>query len=279
MKLLFVGDIVARGGREMLRGGLKTIVAAHQIDMVIVNGENAAAGAGLTREITDGLFKAGVDVITSGNHIWDKREVLEFIDKMPRLLRPANYPPGAPGSGSCVWTSGDGVTVGVINIMGRVFMAPLDDPFAAVTQHIDRLREAGASIILVDVHAEATSEKIAMGWHLDGRVTAVVGTHTHVQTADERILPNGTAYVTDVGMTGPHDGVIGMDREGVLGRFLTGMPSRFEAATDDVRLHAVVITADPATGRATSIVRLSLAQADIDALSAKLGTESVSSLP
>lgn len=278
MRLLFIGDIVARSGRDILRRGLKVIVRTHDVDMVIVNGENAAGGAGLTRDITEELFKAGVDVITSGNHIWDKREVLEFIDKMPRLLRPANYPPGAPGSGSCVWTSAEGVAVGVINVMGRIFMAPLDDPFVAVAQHIDRLREAGATIILVDVHAEATSEKMAMGWHLDGRVTAVLGTHTHVQTADERILPNGTAYLTDVGMTGPHDGVIGMDREGVLARFLTGLPARFETASGDPRLHAVLITADSATGRATAIARLSLSLTDIDAMAAHLHSEPASSL-
>jgi metallophosphoesterase (TIGR00282 family) len=273
MRLLFVGDIVARSGRDILRRGLKAIVRIHDVDMVIVNGENAAGGAGLTREITEELFKAGVDVITSGNHIWDKREVLEFIDKMPRLLRPANYPAGNPGAGSCVWTSTDGVAVGVINVMGRVFMAPLDDPFVAVAHHIERLREAGATIILVDFHAEASSEKVAMGWHLDGRVTAVLGTHTHVQTADERILPNGTAYLTDVGMTGPHDGVIGMDRDGVIARFLTGLPSRFEAATGDPRLHAVLITAEPSTGRATAIERLSLSLRDLESMVAQLAGE------
>jgi len=278
MKLLFVGDIVARGGRDILRRGLKAIVRSHDVDMVIVNGENAAGGAGLTREITEELFKAGVDVITSGNHIWDKREVLEFIDKMPRLLRPANYPPGNPGSGSCVWTSAAGVAVGVINVMGRIFMAPLDDPFAAAAQHVDRVREAGATIILVDIHAEATSEKLAMGWHLDGRVTAVVGTHTHVQTADNRILPHGTAYLTDVGMTGPHDGVIGMDRAGVIARFLTGLPSRFEPATGDLRLHAVVITADPETGRASAIERLSLSLNDLESMAAQLDPEPASSV-
>jgi metallophosphoesterase (TIGR00282 family) len=275
MRLLFVGDIVARSGRDILRRGLNAIVRSHDVDMVIVNGENAAGGAGLTRDITEELFKAGVDVITSGNHIWDKREVLEFIDKMPMLIRPANYPAGNPGAGSCVWTSTDGVSVGVINVMGRVFMAPLDDPFVAVAHHIERLREAGATLILVDFHAEASSEKVAMGWHLDGRVTAVLGTHTHVQTADERILPNGTAYLTDVGMTGPHDGVIGMDRDGVIARFLTGLPSRFEAATGDPRLHAVLITADPNTGRATAIERLSLSLRDLESMAAQLAGEPV----
>src|SRR5687768_6667686 len=263
MKLLFVGDIVARGGRDILRRGLNAIVRSHDVDMVIVNGENAAGGAGLTREITEELFKAGVDVITSGNHIWDKREVLEFIDRMPMLIRPANYPAGNPGAGSCVWKSAEGVAVGVINVMGRVFMAPLDDPFVAVAHHIERVREAGATIILVDFHAEASSEKVAMGWHLDGRVTAVIGTHTHVQTADERVLPNGTAYLTDAGMTGPHDSIIGMEKEPSLARFLTGMPSRLEPATGNPRLNGLLIEADDKNGRATRVTRISCSDADL----------------
>jgi metallophosphoesterase (TIGR00282 family) len=202
-------------------------------------------------------------VVTSGNHIWAKRQALEFIDQVPRLLRPANYPAGTPGSGAHVWRSPDGVAVGVINVMGRVFMSPVDDPFAVVTQQIARVRDEGAQLIFVDFHAEATSEKMAMAWHLDGRVTAVIGTHTHVQTADERVLPGGTAYLTDVGMTGPHDGVIGMERAGAVARFITGLPGRFDAATGDPRLHGVIITADPATGRATAIQRLSLTPEDM----------------
>ena len=265
MKLLFIGDIVARPGRDLVRRGLKSLVRAYGIDMVIANGENAAGGAGLTREIADELFAAGIHVMTSGNHIWDKREVMEFIDRHPRLVRPANYPAGAPGAGSYVWTH-EGLVVGVINVMGRVFMANLDDPFVAATTELARVREAGATVVFVDIHAEATSEKQAMGWHLDGRVTAVVGTHTHVQTADERILPGGTAYLTDVGMTGPHDGVIGMDRNGVLARFTTGLPSRFEPATGDPRLHAVVISADAASGRALAIERIALSADQLSAL-------------
>jgi 2',3'-cyclic-nucleotide 2'-phosphodiesterase len=263
IKLLFIGDIVARAGRDLVRQGLRRIVQAHAIDMVIANGENAAGGAGITREITDELLAAGVDVLTSGNHIWAKRETLEFIDKEPRLLRPANYPAATPGAGSHVWQNEDGVAVGVINLMGRVFMAPLDDPFVVVRQQIAHVRERGAKIIVVDFHAEATSEKVAMGWYLDGEVTAVVGTHTHVQTADERVLPGGTAYMSDVGMTGPHDGVIGMDRAGAVARFVTGIPSRFDAASGDPRLHAVVITADDTTGRATAVQRLSLTPGDL----------------
>jgi metallophosphoesterase (TIGR00282 family) len=263
INLLFIGDIVARTGRDLVRGGVASLIARHQIDMVIANAENAAGGAGITREIADDLLKGGIDVLTSGNHIWDKREVLEFISREPRLIRPANYPPGTPGAGSCVWRGHGDLAVGVINLMGRVFMAPMDDPFAVVRQEITRVREAGARIIFVDFHAEATSEKLAMGWHLDGAVTAVVGTHTHVQTADERVLPGGTAYLTDVGMTGPHDGVIGMERAGSVARFTTGLPSRFDSASGDPRLHAAIISADPATGRATRIQRLSLAPEDM----------------
>lgn len=264
MRLLFIGDIVARPGRELVRRLLDAIVTTHAIDVVIANGENAAGGAGITREITQELLAAGVHVLTSGNHIWDKREVLQFIDSEPRLIRPANYPAGAPGAGWYVWRppTGDLPPVGVINVMGRVFMTQLDDPFASVKTQIARTRDAGARIILVDFHAEATSEKLAMGWFLDGEVTAVVGTHTHVQTADERVLPGGTAYLTDVGMTGPHDGVIGMDRTGSIARFTTALPTRYETATGDVRLHAVVITADPVSGRATAIERLSMRDGD-----------------
>ena len=262
MNLLFIGDIVARTGRDVIRRILPALVKRRAIDVVIANGENAAGGAGLTREITNELLGAGVNVLTSGNHIWNKREVLEFIDHEPRLLRPANYPIGTPGKGSCVWTTDAGVAVGVINVMGRVFMAPMDDPFAVVKVHIAQVRDAGAKIICVDFHAEATSEKLAMGWHLDGEVTAVLGTHTHVQTADERVLPGGTAYLTDVGMTGPHDGVIGMERAGAVGRFLTGLPARFDAATGDPRLNGVIIEADPETGRAQRIERVSVSPAD-----------------
>jgi 2',3'-cyclic-nucleotide 2'-phosphodiesterase len=258
MKVLFVGDIVARPGRDLLKRGLKSLVRAHGIDVVLANVENAAGGAGVTREIADELLALGVQVLTSGNHIWDKREVMQFIDDEPRLLRPANYPQGAPGSGSFVLDDGDSVSVGVVNVMGRIFLANIDDPFAVATREIARVREAGARIIVVDFHAEATSEKIAFAWHFDGAVSAVIGTHTHVQTADERVLPGGTAYITDVGMTGATDGVIGLERTAVITRFMSGLPARIEMASGDPRLNAVVIEADAATGRATRITRLNL---------------------
>ena len=256
MKLLFIGDIVGRPGRDLVRHGLSAIVEHHEIDLVIANAENAAAGFGITREIGDQLLEWGVDVMTSGNHIWDKREALDYIGAEPRLLRPANYPAGVPGRGSYLARTADGQSVGVINVMGRVFMLSIDDPFATVLKEIEALR-ARTRVIFVDFHAEATSEKLAMGWHLDGKVTAVVGTHTHVQTADERILPKGTAYLTDVGMTGPHDSIIGVEIEPALGRFLTGLPSKFETATANPRLNAVVVDADAQTGRANAITRLS----------------------
>lgn len=266
MRLLFIGDIVGKPGRELVRRGLAYLVEQHQADLVIVNAENAAAGFGITREIGDQLLEWGVDVMTSGNHIWDKREALDYIGAEPRLLRPANFPAGAPGNGSYLARTRDGQPVGIINVMGRVFMHPIDDPFAVVQREIDALRQR-ARVIFVDFHAEATSEKVAMGWHLDGKVTAVVGTHTHVQTADERILPKGTAYLTDVGMTGPHDSVIGVDVGAAVSRFLTGMPARFETATGNPRLNAVVIEAADDTGKATDIERLSYSLDELVALS------------
>ncbi len=269
MKLLFIGDIFGRTGRDLVKRAVGPLVRAHGLDLVIANGENASGGAGLSRTSADEIFKAGVEVITGGNHTWDRREILEFIDENPRILRPANYPPGTPGRGAAIVTSGSGAKVGVINLMGRVFLSTIEDPFAVAEREIAALNEQGAQVILVDMHAEATSEKIALSWFLDGRVTAVIGTHTHVQTADERILPGGTACLTDVGMTGPHDGVIGMDRDAVIQRFRTGLPARFEPASAGPRLNAVVITADPATGRATAIERVSLGQADIEALSTR----------
>jgi 2',3'-cyclic-nucleotide 2'-phosphodiesterase len=266
VKLLFIGDIVGRPGRDLIKRGVRPLVRKHQVDLVIANGENAAAGAGLTRDNANEIFKAGVQVITGGNHIWDKREVLEFIDQEPRLLRPANYPAGTPGRGATLVTLPDETRVGVINLMGRVFLSTLDDPFTVAEREIAALRAEGAQIVFVDFHAETTSEKIALSWFLDGRVTAVVGTHTHVQTADERILPGGTACLTDAGMTGPHDGVIGMDRQGVIARFRTGMPARFEPAGGDPRLNGVFVTADPASGRATAIERLSISGAELEQL-------------
>jgi metallophosphoesterase (TIGR00282 family) len=262
VRILFIGDIVGRPGRELLRRGLGSIVDQYAIDFVIANAENAAAGFGITREIGDQLLDWGVDVMTSGNHIWDKKEALDYIGTEARLLRPANYPAGVPGRGSYVARTRAGLSVGIVNLMGRVFMANIDDPFGVAVQEIDALKSR-TRIIFVDFHAEATSEKIAMGWHLDGRVTAVIGTHTHVQTADERILPKGTAYLTDVGMTGPHDSVVGVDVDAALRRFLTGLPARFETATGNPRLHAVMVDADEQTGLATDIERLSLGLDDL----------------
>jgi metallophosphoesterase (TIGR00282 family) len=256
VRILFIGDIVGRPGRELVRHGVRALVEHHQVDIVIANAENAAAGFGITREIGDQLLEWGIDVMTSGNHIWDKKEALDYVGVEPRLLRPANFPAGVPGRGSYLARTRENVSIGVINVMGRVFMLSIDDPFAVVLREIEAMRQR-ARIIFVDFHAEATSEKIAMGWHLDGKVTAVVGTHTHVQTADERILPNGTAYLTDVGMTGPHDSIIGVEISAALGRFLTAMPHKFETATGNPRLNAVLVDADEQTGRATDIERLS----------------------
>ncbi len=262
MRLLFIGDIVGRPGRDLVQRGLGALVDEHRIDLVIANAENAAAGFGITREIGDQILGWGVDVMTSGNHIWDKKEAIDYIGAEPRLLRPANFPAGVPGNGTYLARTEDGRSAGVINVMGRVFMLAIDDPFAVVVREIDKLRER-ARVIFVDFHAEATSEKIAMGWHLDGKVTAVIGTHTHVQTADDRILPKGTAYLTDVGMTGPHDSVIGVEIAPVLGKFLNGMPARFETATGNPRLNAVVIEADEKTGLALDIERLSYSMEEL----------------
>jgi metallophosphoesterase (TIGR00282 family) len=264
-RLLFIGDIVGRPGRELLRRGLAALRAHHQIDLVIANVENAAAGFGITPDIADDFLEFGVDVMTGGNHTWDKKEIIPYFADQPRLLRPGNMPAGTPGKGRVVARASNGVPVAVINLMGRVFMTAIDDPFRMAVDEITAAKQE-AAIVFVDFHAEATSEKVAMGWHLDGRATVVVGTHTHVQTADERVLPKGTAYITDVGMTGPHDGVIGVDRNAIVQRFLSAMPQRFETATENPRLNAVVVAADEATGRATSIERLSLSAQDIETL-------------
>jgi len=266
IRLLFIGDIVGRPGRDLVRQGLRGLVDYHHIDFVIANAENSAAGFGITREIGDQLLDWGVDVMTSGNHIWDKKEALDYIGVEPRLIRPANYPSGAPGNGSYLARTRDGRSVGVVNVMGRVFMLNIDDPFQVVLREIEALRKR-TRIVFVDFHAEATSEKIAMGWHLDGKVTAVVGTHTHVQTADERILPKGTAYLTDVGMTGPHDSIIGVEVQPALNRFLTALPQKFETATANPRLNAVVVEADEASGVATDIERISLSVEELQDLS------------
>jgi 2',3'-cyclic-nucleotide 2'-phosphodiesterase len=262
VNILLIGDVVGRPGRELVRKGLRALIEVHGVDFVIANAENAAAGFGVTKDIGDALLEYGVDVMTSGNHIWDKKEVIDYIKAEPRLLRPANYPAGVPGRGSSVADTGDGRAVGVINVMGRVFMLPIDDPFAVVLREIDAIRHR-TRVIIVDFHAEATSEKIAMGWHLDGRVTAIIGTHTHVQTADERILPKGTACLTDVGMTGPHDSIIGMEVGPSLARFLNGMPTKFEPATGNPRLNGVIVEADDRTGLAKRIVRISYSETEL----------------
>ena len=265
MNILFIGDIVGRPGRDLVHKGLPALVEHYDIDLTIANAENSAAGFGITRDIGETLLEWGVEVMTSGNHIWDKKEALDYIATEPRLLRPANYPAGVPGRGSYVAQTRDGRSTGVINVMGRVFMTPIDDPFAVVLREIEAIRHR-VKVIFVDMHAEATSEKVSMGWYLDGKVTAVVGTHTPLQTADERILPNGTAYLTDAGMTGPHDSIIGMEREPSLARFLTGLPSKFEPATGNPRLNGVVLEADDKTGRATKITRISYSAQELDGL-------------
>ena len=265
MKILFIGDIFGKPGREIAQRAIPALVAQHGIDLVVANVENSAAGFGVTGDIAETILRYGVDVMTSGNHIWDKKEVIEYIPRQPRLLRPANFPAGVPGRGTWTGQTRSGEPVAVINVMGRVFMAPLDDPFAVVLKEIESAR-ARARVIIVDFHAEATSEKAAMGWHLDGRVTAVFGTHTHVQTADDRLLPKGTAYLTDVGMTGPHDSIIGVSIDAALGRFVRGMPTKFEAATGPARLNAIIITADPASGKALGIERLNMSLQDVTAL-------------
>jgi 2',3'-cyclic-nucleotide 2'-phosphodiesterase len=257
MRILFIGDIVGKPGRLALRALIPKLIADRQIDFVIANCENAAAGFGVTREVVEGLYNDHVDVLTSGNHIWDKKEILDFIDDYETLLRPANYPVQTPGRGSVVMPTPAGIYVSVINLAGRIFMQPLDCPFRTVEREIELVKKR-TNIIIVDMHAEATSEKMAMGWFLDGRVSAVIGTHTHVQTADERILPQGTAYITDAGMTGPFDSVIGTRKEIVLDRFLFQIPNKFDVAKGDIRLQGVVIDIDERSGKSLAIERLSL---------------------
>lgn len=255
IKVLFIGDIIGKPGRVAVRELLPRLVGRYAPDMVIANGENAAGGFGITPDIADELIGLEVDVITSGNHIWDKKEVYEYLGGQSRLLRPANYPQGAPGAGSGVFECPSGAKVGVVNLMGRVFMDCLESPFVVGSELVEKLRET-TPVIIVDFHAETTSEKMALGWHLDGRVSALIGTHTHVQTSDERVLAGGTAFITDAGMTGPLDSVIGMKKEIILERFLTHMPVRFDVATRNVELQGVFVTIDAATGKAVSIERV-----------------------
>ena len=255
MRILMIGDIVGRPGRRAILENLSCLRREMNIDFVIANGENAAAGHGITKEIAKQLFNAGVDVFTMGNHVWNKKEVFDYIEKEKRLLRPANYPPGTPGVGYQLYETNKGVTIGVVNVSGRIYMQELDCPFRTMDYILKQLQYQ-TNLIFVDFHAEATSEKVAMGWYLDGKVTAICGTHTHVQTADERILPNGTAYITDIGMTGPRDSVIGVTTEIVLEKFITQMPRRFEVADTTYQLNAVVIDVNPDNGQALKIDRI-----------------------
>jgi metallophosphoesterase (TIGR00282 family) len=256
--VLFLGDVIGRTGRRAMDKFLPGLVKKHAPSMIIANGENAAGGSGITEDIGKELFLQ-VDVLTSGNHIWDKKEALPYLGREPRLLRPANYPPVNPGRSSYVFQRADGVKAAVLNLQGRVFMEPLDCPFRRADEEVAALA-AETPVIIVDLHAEATSEKQAMGWYLDGRVSAVIGTHTHVPTADERLLPKGTAYISDVGMVGGRNAVIGIAREQALQRFLTSRPQRFEPSRDGLFLSCVFIEIDPATGRALSITREVLAE-------------------
>ena len=253
--ILFIGDVVGKPGRQAAARWLPEIIASRRVDLVIANAENAAGGLGATKSTLKELFDAGVHGVTMGNHTWRKREFAECIDAMPNVVRPANYPPGQPGRGAAIFETAAGQKVGVVSLLGRVFMEPHECPFRTAVGQIEALR-AETSLILVDFHAEATSEKAALGWYLDGRCTAVVGTHTHVQTADERVLPGGTAFITDVGMTGPFDSCIGVEYERVIARFVTGMPTEFRTSKKRPGISAVLIVADPETGKALSIERI-----------------------
>lgn len=250
-----IGDIVGKPGRKAILDNLTALCKERNVDFVIANGENAAGGHGITKEIAKQLFATGIDVFTMGNHVWNKKEIVPYIEKEKRIIRPANYPPGTPGDGYHIYQTRGGNSIGVINISGRIYMQELDCPFRTIDQILDEIKYQ-TNLIFVDFHAEATSEKVAMGWYLDGRVTAVCGTHTHVQTADERILPNGTAYITDIGMTGPRDSVIGVSSNIVIEKFITQMPRRFEVADTNYQLNAVLIDADPINGTALKIERV-----------------------
>ncbi|WP_348261680.1 TIGR00282 family metallophosphoesterase [Telmatobacter sp. DSM 110680] len=265
MNILFVGDIFGSAGRRIVREHIGHVREAHNVELTVINAENAAGGFGVTPQIAEELFDLGADVLTTGNHVWDKRELLDYLSSVPadsqdrarRVLRPANMLPKLPGYGVFEGTTNSGVEFAVVDLMGKVFMNGTNDPFNAANDLLENIK---AKVIVVDFHGEATSEKVAMGWHLDGRVTAVLGTHTHIPTADERVLPGGTAYQTDVGMSGPYDSVIGVEKELVLHRFLTGMPGKFEAAKGNPKMCAALITCDPATGRASSIQRIMLGE-------------------
>ncbi len=256
MRILIIGDVVAKPGRVAVLERVQDLREQHEIDLTIMNAENLAGGFSVTPSLCEQLFASGIDVMTSGNHIFDKKEAIDYIGKQPRLIRPANYPPNTPGNG--FWTGEiRGIRVAVVNLMGRVFMPPSDDPFR-IADHVLESLTTETKVRIVDMHAEATSEKVAMGWYLDGRVSAVVGTHTHVQTADERILPQGTAYLSDIGMTGSYSGVIGMNKADVIARFTTATARRAEHSSGQVRICAAVVNVDESTGQAMEIRRLNL---------------------
>ena len=257
MRILMIGDIMGKPGRKLVEMFLPSLIQEHRLDFVVANGENVAHGNGITSDLADELYRTGVDVITSGNHIWDKKEILETIERDSRLLRPANYSTLSPGRGHVLAQGRSGQRIGVINLQGRVFMAPSDDPFRLGQTLVEQMRRE-TQLILVDMHGEASSEKQAMAWFLDGTVTAVCGTHTHVPTADHRVLPGGTAFVTDIGMTGPYDSIIGMEKEPIIQRFLDQMPVRFEPAKENPILQAMLIEADDSTGLARSIQRVTI---------------------
>jgi hypothetical protein len=267
MNILIIGDVVGSPGRTILKKALPVVTRKYDVEYCVANVENAAGGFGVTKEVCDELLDAGIDCLTSGNHIWDKKEILGVIDLIPQLLRPLNYPARQPGRGSHLGKSKrSSVPVATLNLSGRVFMqGAMDDPFALGLREIERLRKE-AKVILVDMHGEASSEKTAIANYFDGLVSAVVGTHTHVPTCDHRILPKGTAYCTDLGMTGPYDSIIGVEKDAVLHRFLTGMPSRFETAKGDPRFAAAVVDVDPGTGRALAIERMLLTEDDLKGL-------------
>ncbi len=255
MRLLIIGDVVGRSGRRAVKVNLGRLKKELALDMVIANGENAAGGKGITKEVAHELFASGVDVLTMGNHVWNKREAFEYIDGEIRIIRPANYPPGVPGIGAGVFDKCKKAKVAVVNLAGRVFLQSIDCPFRKADEILERL--AGkVRVVIIDFHAEATSEKVALGWYLDGRVSALIGTHTHVQTADECILPGGTAYITDIGMTGPFNSIIGVKKEMVLDSFITQIPQRFEVATGPFQFNGVVVDIDENSGKATAITRI-----------------------
>jgi 2',3'-cyclic-nucleotide 2'-phosphodiesterase len=255
MNILFIGDIYASGGRGIVTDRLNDLITEHKVDLAIANAENSAGGFGITPAIAEELLSLGLDVLTGGNHSFDKREIHDYFEHQPRLLRPANYPETLPGKGVFAGKARNGVLYAVLNLQGRAYMANIDDPFRKGDRLLEELDPA-IRIRFVDFHAELTSEKVAMGWYLDGRVTAMIGTHTHVPTADARVLPKGTAYQTDAGMTGPYDSVIGVDKDTIIRRFLTGLPGRMEAAKQGVELHGALIEADEITGKARSIRRI-----------------------